>query len=126
MGSEVVLTVPAQTSFVSLVRTATAAICAKADFTIDRLEDLRLAMDEACAIVISDAAPDTRMTVTWHVSGPEVRMQVCAISASGHDVPTNTFSWTVLSALVDSVSAVVDADAMTLTMTARGIESVAL
>lgn len=126
MGSEVVLTVPAQTSFVSLVRTATAAICAKADFTIDRLEDLRLAIDEACAIVIADAAPDTRMTVTWHVSGPEVQMQVRATSASGRAVPTNTFSWTVLSALVDSVSADVDGDLMTLTMTAHGIESVSL
>lgn len=126
MASQVELTVPADPSFVSLVRAATAAICARADFPIDRLEDLRLAIDEACSIVIADAPGDAMMAVTWWLDGAHVRMRVSARSSSGRPVSTDTFSWTVLTALVDSVETAVDDGRLTLTLTAHGVESVAL
>ncbi|MCB0921643.1 MAG: ATP-binding protein, partial [Actinobacteria bacterium] len=71
-SSDVVLTVPAQTSFVSLVRTAASAVCAQADFTVDALDDLKLAVDEACALAIAAAPADTDLTVTLRVTGQTV------------------------------------------------------
>lgn len=118
------MTIPADPSYVSLVRTATAAICARADFTIDTLDDLRLAVDEACALVMADASSDLR--ITWRTTGCCVSIEVRAASASGRPVARDTFSWTVLSALVDEVDAGVEDGDVRIELQARGIESVSL
>jgi serine/threonine-protein kinase RsbW len=120
--TEVVLRIPADTSYVSLVRTATAAVSAQADFTVDALDDLRLAVDEACALAISDAVSD--ITVTFRVSGSRVAIDVCTASASGRPVATNTFAWTVLTALVDDVETDVTDGTLRIHLCAHGIESV--
>ncbi|MEZ5185557.1 MAG: ATP-binding protein [Candidatus Nanopelagicales bacterium] len=125
-ASEVVLTVPAESSFVGLVRTATSAICAQADFTVDRLDDLRLAIDEACALAIADARPGSDLQVAWTVTGQQVAIEVVSESSSGRPVATNTFAWTVLTALVDEVVTSVTQGRLHIGMRAHGIESVAL
>ncbi len=124
-SSEVVLTVPAQASFVSLVRTAASAVCAQADFTVDALDDLKLAVDEACALAIAAAPPDTDLTVTFRILGHVVEVTLRSPSAIGTPVRTNTFAWTVLTALVDSVETHLTEDGMLhIRLQAHGIESV--
>jgi serine/threonine-protein kinase RsbW len=44
----VVLTVPADGAYLSVLRTATAGLAARLHFTLDEIEDLRIAVDEAC------------------------------------------------------------------------------
>ena len=51
----VTLRVPANSAFVVLIRAAVSAMCARLDFTIDRIEDVKLAVDEAAALLLSDA-----------------------------------------------------------------------
>lgn len=124
-SSEVVLTVPADTSFVSLVRTAASAVCAQADFTVDALDDLRLAVDEACALSIAAAPTGTDLQVTFRVVGRTVEVDLSSPSATGTPVRTNTFAWTVLTALVDSVETQVTDGVLSIRLRAHGIESVA-
>lgn len=126
MESQVHLTIPADTAFVSMVRTATAAVCAQADFTLDAIEDLRLAIDEACALVIADAPDASDISIVWITNGHELRIDVSAASRSGAAVSRDSFAWTVLSALVDEVDAVVDAGRQRISLRAHGVESVAL
>lgn len=123
MESVVELSVPATTSHVSLIRSATAAICAQADFTIDGLDDVQLAVDEACALLIDEAPPDAHLAVTWQVDGQQVGIDLTCPSASGRPVPTNTFAWTVLTALVDRVEADLRGDCLHISLVAHGIES---
>lgn len=123
MESVVELSVPAATSHVSLVRSATAAICAQADFTIDGLDDVQLAVDEACALLIDDAPSDACLAVTWRVSGHEVAIELTCPTASGRPVSTNTFAWTVLTALVDRVEADVRDGNLRIALVAHGIET---
>ena len=40
-----------------MLRTATAGLAARLDFTLDEIEDLRIAVDEACALLLPDAVP---------------------------------------------------------------------
>lgn len=124
-SSEVVLVVPAEPSFVSLVRTATSAVCAQADLTMDALDDLRLAVGEACAIAIADAPAGSGMTVTWRILGNAVSIEVDSMSTSGRPVATNTFAWTVLTALVDHVETAVADGRLRIRLQAHGIASVA-
>ena len=123
MEPVVELSVPAATSHVSLIRSATAAVCAQADFTIDRLDDVQLAVDEACALIVADAPHGTQLVVTWRVSGHEVDIELSAPSASGRPVATNTFAWTVLTALVDRVQTQVIDGTLHISLVAHGIES---
>jgi serine/threonine-protein kinase RsbW len=125
MGS-IVLTVPAQSGYVTLARAATAAACAQANFPLDRLDDIRLAVDEACALVIADAPADCDLQVVLTVEGNHVTVVVRGPSRREQPVATNTFAWTVLTALVDEVSTQVSDGWLSITLRASGVESVAL
>ncbi|MFN8184391.1 MAG: ATP-binding protein [Candidatus Nanopelagicales bacterium] len=124
-SSDVVLTVPADASFVSLVRTAATAVCAQADFPVDTLDDVRLAVDEACALTIADAPEGADLTVGFTVESNTVHIELSAPSTSGRAVRTTTFAWTVLTALVDRVETEVRDGRLTIRLHAHGITSVA-
>lgn len=106
------LTVPADPAYVAVVRTAAAGLAARADLTLDRIEDLRIAVDEACALLLSGPRTDGRpglgsiscvftledSALTVEVVGPQVQL------------PDQTaFAWAVLEALVDTVASGRDA-----------------
>lgn len=123
MQSLVELTVPARTSYVTLIRSATSAICAQADFTVDALDDLRLAVDEAAALLIARAVEDSDIITQWQVSGPAVLIDMSCPTSSDAPVATNTFAWTVLTALVEQVDCTVDDGLIHIRLAAHGIES---
>ena len=53
----VTIKLPAAGAYLSVLRTATAGLAARLDFTLDEIEDLRIAVDEACAMLLSQAIP---------------------------------------------------------------------
>ena len=55
--ADVSLRVPADGAYVSVLRTMTAGLAARLDFTVDDIEDLRIAVGEACALVLPEADP---------------------------------------------------------------------
>ena len=68
-GDDVVeLRLPADGAYLSVLRTATAGLAARLDFTLDEIEDLRIAVDEACALLLPDAVPDATMTCLFALS----------------------------------------------------------
>ena len=99
------LTLPAQTSYVSLARTLAAAMAARADLPVDQLEDIRLAVDEAVSLLIVDMPEHDSIVCTFMQDGTALVITVAAATPSGATPPTDGFSWTVLSALVDDVTA---------------------
>ena len=48
---------PADGAYLSVLRTATAGLAARLDFTLDDIEDLRIAVDEACAMLLARRSP---------------------------------------------------------------------
>src|SRR5258708_38235403 len=49
----VVISVPADKTYVALIRSATAHLGARAGFSVVEITDLRLAVDEACGLLLS-------------------------------------------------------------------------
>jgi serine/threonine-protein kinase RsbW len=95
----VTLTVPAASGYVSLLRSVAAGVAARVDLDLDRIEDVRLAVSEACAVVLADAPVGAVLTLTLRPGPEALRVEV---SAPGHRVPDpDSFAWTVLSALAD-------------------------
>lgn len=114
MSDDVILSIPARTENVRLARTLAAAMAARADLPVDQLEDVRLAVDEAVSQLVLDADPDAVVTCTFRESGGELDIIVRAATRSGQTPATTTFSWTVLTALVDAIEATAEDGYVTL------------
>lgn len=114
MNDTVTLTIPSDTAYVSVARTVAASMSARADLPIDQLEDVRLAVDEAITQVIGDAPPGSAITCTYTVRDSDLVITVAGASRTGTVPSTATFSWIVMRALVDEVSADVDDGTLTL------------
>ncbi len=114
MNDSVTLTFLAETRNVGLARTVAAAMAARADLPLDQLEDVRLAVDEAVTQLVLDAPDDAFVTCMFTIADDVLDVRVSAPSRSGAPPARNTFSWTVLSALVDEVVATVDSGSVTL------------
>ncbi|WP_046469981.1 ATP-binding protein [Allosalinactinospora lopnorensis] len=101
----VTVRMPADSAYLSVLRTATAGLAARLDFTLDEIEDLRIGVDEACAMLLSQALPGTDLTTEFELNGGGMRVAVSVLTADGRLPARDTFAWTVLSALAGDVSA---------------------
>jgi serine/threonine-protein kinase RsbW len=59
------LTIPAEARFLRLARLTAAGLAGDLGYSVDAIEDLRIAVDELCAAVIQDADPGSELTVTY-------------------------------------------------------------
>ncbi len=116
---DVELRIPADSAYLAVLRTATAGLAARLDFTLDDIEDLRIAVDEACAMVLPQARPDSDLTCTFDLDASRLTVAVTAECDSPQPPNRDGFAWTVLAALTNEVTAVVDGDRLTVTL-ARG------
>ena len=104
-GDVVELRLPADGAYLSVLRTATAGLAARLDFTLDEIEDLRIAVDEACALLFPDAEPGSAMTCVFALTDRTLAVTVTVPSRTGRVPRRNTFAWTVLTALAGEVDA---------------------
>src|SRR5512138_1696874 len=86
----VLLTVPAQTAYLEVLRTAAAGLAARLQFTLDEIEDLRIAVDEACVMLIRLAAPDAFLDCRFTVAGDELGVEVTVPGRDGGTAPDTT------------------------------------
>lgn len=103
--SDVELRLPAQSPYVSVLRMTTAGLAARFDFTLDDLEDLRMAVGEACALLLEHADEHSEFTANYYLDDRRIDLRVSMNSAeSAPATDRDSFSWQVLSALVDDLS----------------------
>jgi serine/threonine-protein kinase RsbW len=94
---------PAEGAYLSVLRTATAGLAARLDFTLDEIEDLRIAVDEACAMLLNQAIPGSDLECSFALGRDEMTISVSVPSLAPTPPASDTFAWTVLSALAGSV-----------------------
>jgi len=116
---DVELRIPADSAYLAVLRTATAGLAARLDFTLDDIEDLRIAVDEACAMVLPQARENSDLTCTFDLAASKLTVAVTAECDAPRPPNRDGFAWTVLAALTNEVAAKVDGDKLTVTL-ARG------
>jgi serine/threonine-protein kinase RsbW len=62
------LTVPADPRYLSAVRLVAAALATDLDFTVDDIEELRMAVDEAAAVLISNASDGSSIRLAFTIT----------------------------------------------------------
>src|SRR5215510_12233304 len=105
---QVTIRMPADGAYLSVLRTATAGLAARLDFTLDEIEDLRIAVDEACAMLLPDAVEGGDLTCLFTLTENALVVSVSVPTTDGRLPSRDTFAWTVLNALAGEVEADVD------------------
>jgi serine/threonine-protein kinase RsbW len=126
VDTDIVATVPARPEYIRVFRAVARAVAARADFTTDRIEDLHLAVDEACAEVLSVRVEAG--TLTLRISTGQESLIVLVCSDAEVDAPgwppeevERSLSWRVLSALTDQATFELDEIGPSVRMTFKGL-----
>ena len=106
--ADVSLRTPADGAYVSVLRTMTAGLAARLDFTVDDIEDLRIAVGEACALVLPESIPGGDLEADFHQVDGTLIVSVRVSTAARAEPDYESFAWQVLSTLTDETAAEAD------------------
>lgn len=113
------LRLPCSSGYLVLARVAVGALCARLDYSVEQLDDLKLAVDEACSLLIAEALPGETLELNL-APDPDGHLTItaCARTRTGKAPRRGSFAWTVLTALADQVEASTDAGLVCIELTA--------
>jgi serine/threonine-protein kinase RsbW len=99
---EVKLSLPALPEYARIVRLTAAGLASRLGFTYDEVEDLRIAVGEACSHLLGVDGRDGTLTVTYHLGADLITIQAEGDFAdSDVDDPSGDLSAQILEAVVD-------------------------
>jgi serine/threonine-protein kinase RsbW len=105
MTSTVHLEIPASGAYLAVARAAATGLAAQLQFTYEEIDDLRIAVDEACTQLLARRGRATSLDVAYHLADAELRVDVSVDAPDGGRPPLarDTFAWQILSAMTDEV-----------------------
>jgi len=117
--ADVELRLPADSAYVSVLRTTSAGLAARLDFTLDDIEDLRMAVGEASALVLPVAEPGSDVVCEFFMRPGELTIQVGVSAREPTPPDEDSFAWQVLTTLATKASASTDDHRLTITLSMR-------
>lgn len=108
--AEIELRLGAELTSLPIIRSLTSTIAMRADFDLDAIADLKLAVDEACSTLIVRAAADTNLCCRYTITGDEIRFVVSIEAKTAATPSSESFGWRVLTTLTDRARTWVEAD----------------
>ena len=102
--ADVELRLPADGAYASVLRTTAAGLAARLDFTMDDIEELRIAVGEALALVLPEADAGADLTCRFHLGTGTITVEVCTESAGDPEPDYDSFAWQVLDTLAAHAS----------------------
>ena len=104
--ADVELRLPADGAYVSVLRTTTAGLAARLDFPIDDIEDLRIAVGEASALVLPEADEGSDLYCRFYLRPGTLTVTVGVSSSTTASTPDyDSFAWQVLTTLATHADA---------------------
>jgi serine/threonine-protein kinase RsbW len=106
------LGIPAKAEWVAVARLAVAAVASRLRFSVDEIEDVKLAIAEACTNAIQNSQHAERIEITCDAEAEMLRVSVgvrgagprlSVISASDEASPTDELGIFLIRALMDTV-----------------------
>lgn len=119
------LSVPAETGWVSLVRSTAVAVASRAGFDLEQLEDVRLAVGEAAGLLAANARQGSTLEVDLEVEAAAVRISVSGACDASVLPREDSFAWAVLAALVVDLRAEETPDGVTISLRSARTDALA-
>ena len=107
---------PADSAYVAVLRMTTAAIAARLDFTLDDIEDLRMAVGEASAMLLERARPGGRLIARFFLDGTRIEIEVSVDAVNPKPPDRASFAWQVLTTTASDVRAEAGEDLLTISL----------
>jgi len=120
--ADVELRIPADGAYVSVLRTTTAGLAARLDFTIDDIEDLRIAVGEASAMVLPEADPGSDLLCRFWLLPGQMTVSVSVEAGAPAAPDEDSFAWQVLATLASAASVQSGEGRFGVTMTMRALD----
>ena len=115
--SDVSLRLPAHSAYVSVLRTASSGLAARANFTIEDIEDFRMAINEACSLLLPMAEVDSDLTAEFYLVPGSITATVAVSSSSPRATDPADWAWQVLTALTADPTQTIDGGRVTVAIT---------
>lgn len=93
------------------LRVVAADFAARADFDLDTVADLRLAVDEAASELVAMATPGAVLTCVFSLDSAQLEVTSSVPVRPGATLQRDSFGWRVLTTLVDEVRVIGEPDA---------------
>ena len=117
IGGPITLGFPARPEPVRLARLVGAAVAGSVDASLDDIEDLRIAVGEACTMLVGHATPSARVEITIEPHDGAIDFSAQLLGGLRPDPQVDDLAQLVLRSLADHVEFRLDADAAALTFT---------
>lgn len=117
MRPDAELRLPAEAAYASVLRSTAVSLAARLAFTVDDLEDLRMAVSEAASLVLEQADPEGSITAAFTLGDGRVTVRVSTDAENPSEVPRDDFAWQLLTALTVDATCETTADAVAVTFT---------
>jgi serine/threonine-protein kinase RsbW len=114
---------PADRAYVAVLRMTTAALAARLDFTLDDIEDLRMAVGEASAILLDRARPGGQLIARYLLGEDRIEVEVSVDAVSPAPPETSSFAWQVLPNTAEDVRAEAGDDVLSITLAVNSTTS---
>ena len=108
---------PADSAYVAVLRMVSAGIAARLDFTLDDLEDLKMAVSEASALVLAGATPGGDLRARYFLGEDQLSVEVSADAFDAAAPDPDSFTWQVLTATATDVAATAASDRLSIVLT---------
>jgi serine/threonine-protein kinase RsbW len=95
------LRLPAQPAQLPVVRAVANTVAMRANFDLDAIADITMAIDELCSQLMTKAADGATLRCSFLLR-PESLLVHGSVPANGSALNTASFGWRVLSTLVDT------------------------
>ena len=115
--ADVELRLPADSAYVSVLRQTAAGLASRLDFALSNIEDLRIAVGEACALALPEADEDSSLTAEFYLSSSQLTVSVAVTGAQAQAPDHESFAWQVLDTLAAGASAEVDDGRLAIVLT---------
>ncbi|MEU6585846.1 anti-sigma factor [Nocardia sp. NPDC046763] len=104
LTGQVALRIPADAGHLAMLRALAETITLAADFTIDVVTDVRVALDEVATTLIAAAVPDASIECEFRFDEQRVRVRVGTVTGSDAALIEHSFGWHFVETLTDSIA----------------------
>ncbi|MEV6768812.1 anti-sigma factor [Nocardia sp. NPDC051030] len=102
-AGEIGLRLPAEVEQLAMLRAVAETVLLTADFTVDVVTDLRVAIDEVATALIVSAIEGATIDCEFNYDAREVSIRVASIAEVEGALGENSVGWHVLDTLTDSI-----------------------
>ncbi|TLF73295.1 ATP-binding protein [Nocardia cyriacigeorgica] len=96
--------VPADLDQLLMLRALTETVSLIADFALDEVTDIRLALDEVATSLILDAVPGSELTCDFSYGDNRMTVAVASVAATESVGEKHSFGWHIVRTLTESIS----------------------